>query len=272
MMAVVRMLYPWFRGRGRVVQVIQRFYPLEGKRWTRLINGSHIMVDLGQYTSQEIFWFGVAEAREAEMYRRLVRPDWVVLDVGANIGQYVLLAADAVGSSGHVYAFEPDPRNRVLLEANIQRNSFTDRVSVWAGAVSASSGEVYLELDSDGTRNSVKSQPPGGKPGMVVRSTSIDDFTIENNIKEINLIKIDVEGHELSVLQGASLTIARCRPHIFLEFEPDHACDDGASAKKILEMLAKWDYEIEFVSARGSSASIPMAGRGGNLFCRPKSA
>jgi FkbM family methyltransferase len=152
------------------------------------------------------------------------------LDIGANIGYYSLYLAPCVR---RVYAFEPDERCLATLRANarIARN-----VEVVAQAVTARSGLVRFDV-SDGTEFSHIAE--GGE--REVMATSVDDF-VATTEADVGLIKIDVEGHDLSVLLGARKTLRATHALVLTEFSQP---DDGHNSTDALhEICAALDYEI----------------------------
>ena len=148
----------------------------------------------------------------------------VVYDIGANVGFFTIISAKLVGDSGSVYAFEPDPDNIKNLEHNIQLNSFA-QVTVLERAVSRSTktGELLLAGHSGSrtlsTTAKSKSQKYQSCPKIPVQLVAIDDLVAQQIIAPPAVVKIDVEGSELDVLQGMSQTIKKFKPIILYEID-----------------------------------------------------
>ena len=144
-----------------------------------------------------------------------VRPgDWVI-DVGANVGHYTLPLAKAVGPSGRVIAFEPIPRTHALLAANAVFWA-TGNVTLINAAASdhlSVSGMSVPELPS-GSKNFYRAAlaPNGGCPVVCLPIDTLQ-------LLRISLIKIDAEGHDLAVLNGARQLIERYKPALIVESE-----------------------------------------------------
>jgi FkbM family methyltransferase len=155
-------------------------------------------------------WLGSYEIEKQKLFESRVRPGDTVFDIGANAGFYTLLASVIVGQMGHVYAFEPLPRNIHFLSAHVRLNRIPN-VTIIEAAVSDKSGQAYFD-DSPGS--SMGHLAPEGKMG--VDTVGIDELVAENQIGLPDYIKIDVEGAELLVLSGARKTLERARPSIFL--------------------------------------------------------
>lgn len=160
-------------------------------------------------------------ADEYRAFKAAVRPGSIVFDVGANAGAYTVLFAQWAGSAGHVYAFEPDRRAFEGLTAHLRLNG----VAEWTTA------SLAAVLDRPGSASLVASDSPGGSrvassPGIDGRGGNVQAVSIDHVCRERgvvpDVIKIDVEGAELSVLRGARETIAAAgdRLTLFVEMHP----------------------------------------------------
>ena len=164
---------------------------------------------------------GTYEEAEAEFIRTNVQPDMVVADVGANVGVLTLIMARATGERGHVYAFEPDSANLHLLERNIQRNGYADRVDLIGKAVTDHSGQATLFVSGDnrGEHTLVEVAASHGT-SVVVETVTMDDYFEGIGIFP-DFVKMDVQGAEVQVLRGMERMLARGFPQIILaEFWP----------------------------------------------------
>jgi len=155
----------------------------------------------------------------------------LVIDIGINTGFYAFLATTA-SDNNRVLGFEPDPRVRSFLQENITLNQLTDRISVSPLALSDRQGHATLYLPDPGhglveTSNSLDPAFQAYSDTLEVTVSPLDDFLFDApwQGKRVSTIKIDVEGHEREVLDGACRTIAEWRPMIFVEVltRADHA-------------------------------------------------
>lgn len=140
-------------------------------------------------------------------------PDAVVADVGAHIGVVTVLLA-GLCPKGHVYAFEPVAENHAHLTANIAANHL-ENVTAQRLAVFDTDGEVSLEYDAV--------YPGGshvGRAGATVPSVRLDTWAGRAGLDRLDLVKLDVEGVELAVLDGAADTLRRFRPILVVECNP----------------------------------------------------
>jgi len=170
---------------------------------------------------------------EMGLLKFIVDPKRISLDIGANLGLFTYFLARY---SPHVYAFEPNPLPLRILRSVADRN-----VTVVEMAVSDRTGEAEL-LVPRGPRgwssNGARIEPTQGSGGarVTVRCSRIDDL----GYRDVGFIKIDVEGHEKSVLMGARETLARDRPNLFLESEYAHV---GAGIHEVFELMRGLDYD-----------------------------
>ena len=158
------------------------------------------------------------EKGTTDLFRELLKPGMVVVDVGANVGYFSLLAAELVGSSGKVYAFEPEPGNHGVLQKNIEINSLSN-IQVEEMAVSDNSGvaDFFLsELDS-GSHSLFGDAARGIRESVQVTTTTLDAFLEAEGWPNIDLVKIDVEGAEDLVFDGARNLLATEKPALLFE-------------------------------------------------------
>lgn len=171
---------------------------LRGRWWDPTSRGKILRILNGTY-----------EPEQTRLFEQLLRPGGVVLDVGANVGYYTLLASVLVGDGGSVHAFEPEPRNAEFLRRHLRINGRRN-VTVQQAAVSDHAGTARFDF---GTGSGTGHLVDAG--ALEVRTLRLDDYCAEHALAPA-AVKIDVEGAEMSVLHGARETLARHRPTIFL--------------------------------------------------------
>jgi FkbM family methyltransferase len=178
-----------------------------------------IKLDLSKDVDNRLFYYGF-EKDIIKYYRKILKKDLVVFDIGANIGIYSLIAANRIGINGRVYAFEPADIAYMSLVNNIELNKF-DNISVNKMGVSDHTGTAIFNVCEDDAYNSL-----GAKPMKEIVKTetiklvSIDNFVATNNIRKIDVIKVDTEGAEYLVFKGAEKTLRRDMPTLFFEYNP----------------------------------------------------
>jgi FkbM family methyltransferase len=166
-----------------------------------------------------VYWDGALdfEPEMSKLFHDDIRPGMTVLDVGANVGYYSLLAAS---KGGGVFAFEPSTKTRALLLSHLALNNFD--VTVIPMAMSDSEGFADLHFaEGDETDTGASLDPVhGSKKSERVRVSTIDRFVDFYGMSAVDVIKIDVERLEPKVLAGAARTIRRFRPIIYCEVLP----------------------------------------------------
>jgi FkbM family methyltransferase len=174
---------------------------------------------------------------EMGLLRFLVNPGKISLDVGANLGLFTYFLAHY---SKHVHAFEPNP-----LAFNMLKYVADSNVTLYREAVTDRTIEVelFVPRNRKGWSNNGASlhQPPGGQYALIrTPGCRIDDLSLST----VGFIKIDVEGHELSVLRGAVETLRRDRPTLFVESEWIHV---GNDVREVFKILSSMDYDGFFL-------------------------
>jgi FkbM family methyltransferase len=155
---------------------------------------------------QSIRLYGEYTASEVDLLSKFITSDSVVYDVGGNIGYHTVAFASM---AKEVHSFEPNDRNYLLLEKNTQSLS---NVKLYHFAVSDKAGQAFIS-DYDTTQPGNYGECMMSETGQPCKTVMIDDL----DLPKPDVIKIDVEGHELKVFQGARKTIMKHRPIIFYE-------------------------------------------------------
>jgi FkbM family methyltransferase len=176
-----------------------------------------------------------------------VKSGMTVLDIGAHGGFYALLLSKLVGPTGQVIAFEPLPANYRVLEENMALNRVTN-VQVRREAVGKRSGEMDFEVP-DPEDSLVAGQVSAADPrgSMRVRVVSLDDFLLERGV-HVDFIKMDVEGAEGDILQGARRTLETFHPRMMVEL---HDMDKQTSRHPVVVMMEDLGYQIQWLSEAG---------------------
>lgn len=168
-------------------------------------------------------------------FRRYLKPGDAVIDVGANVGQYTMVCAVSVGPSGRVYAVEPSPRVFSYLEGNIAENRL-DHVQAFNCALGESDGVLQFSDESQDDRNGVVAS---GAQQVPVRR--LDALPIAE--ASIALLKIDVEGYEKFVLDGATALLPRVEC-LFIETWERHFAQYGYSCVDVHARLRSQGFQL----------------------------
>ena len=204
-----------------------------------------------------IFVHGFFEPSECRFVRRFLKPGMTFLDLGANLGQYTLLAAWRVGKTGAVHSFEPSSRMFSELGFNLRLNDLSDicvlnrmAISDLVGMANLSvyepGAEVFCSL---GTRRWENHTLVGYEQ---VETTTIDNYVRSHKIAKVDLIKMDIEGAELLALRGARDLLSQSKaPAIILEVGDLNTQGFGYQAVEICEHLKQMDYRMYGLSRYG---------------------
>lgn len=207
------------------------------------------------YIGRSLQHYGEYCQDESDLLAPYLSPgDWVV-DAGANVGSMTLFFAQAVGAAGRVVSLEPQRMVHQMLCANAALNGLTN-VHALHAAAGAQSGSIKVDIPDYAKPNNFGAMPLGDwQAGEDVRLLRLDELELER----CRLIKIDVEGMEHAVLEGASACIARHRPVMYIEN------DHEEKAQALLRQVAALDYRIyRHVSSYFNPANF--LGRSDNIF------
>ncbi len=181
---------------------------------------------------------GFPEPGLVRLFKSIVKPGMVVVDVGAHIGLYTLQAARLVGAAGRVHCFEPTPRTFSILKDNVRVNAFAETgiVVLHQAAVSDRAGTADLHVFSAESGHNTLF---GGQADTRVR---VDTVALDEALRDeprVDVVKIDAEGAEPLILRGMREIIARNpQLRIFIEFAPEHLRRAGFTPEAFLDEIA----------------------------------
>jgi FkbM family methyltransferase len=226
-----------------------------------LRDGSLFLIRPGLPLGWYVTFFGSFEPELREIFRAVLPPAGVAIDIGANVGWHTLLMARLSGTHGRVLAVEPNPSVRAQLARNIRLNRLdhvdvipyvvaeTEKSLAFCGpdANDPSSGDGYV-ASADEARTDLLS----------LDARPLDAITGEARLERLDLIKIDVEGYEWPVLQGGEHTIAKWRPYIVFEFDRAYAGRGGGTPELIADFFDRHGYEL-FEVQRGRAQAVELS-------------
>ncbi len=191
---------------------------------------------------------GQWEPFESQLLLRSVQPGGRVLDVGANLGYFSLLAAVRVGQAGHVYAFEPEPRNYRLLEKNIQLNGFEARITPCEAGLSDAAGSAPLYLSNDNLGDHQLRPDVDGRAAISVRLEEGNAW-FTGREERLDFVKVDVQGAEHAVINGLLPLLQASGPtlRLLLELTPLSLRNAGTSGAALIATLSELDLPFHIV-------------------------
>jgi FkbM family methyltransferase len=204
-----------FRGKAMLAELV---LPKTGER-DALLFGSHFSLGLSDYMQRHMY-AGSFERDESKVVHQMLRPGMTFVDVGANVGYYTALASRLVGPTGSVFAFDPSDYAFSRLTKMIELSGLTNVRALKCG-LADSPGERFLfgAIDDDLCDLHTATMVPQDNPQRKsVPTDTLDNVAEQLKIKQIDFMKIDVDGFEPLVLKGATGLIAQGRiSHILFE-------------------------------------------------------
>jgi FkbM family methyltransferase len=214
------------------------------------------------------------EATLGAVLRRGIKPGDVVIDVGANIGWFTLMAAKQAGPEGLVIAFEPEPRNFAWLKQNVDLNECKN-VRLEQKALSDKAGSIRLYLSQTNENHSIAPME-GGRGSIDVEAIRFDDYPLGSS-KPIRWIKIDTEGAEGLIVKGMRETLKSPElVGVVMEFNPVQLKPAGTDPLALLHEVHDLGFTVHRIDERTRTvrpvdpADYPSlaAWEGGNLLLR----
>ncbi|OVE85148.1 FkbM family methyltransferase [Natronolimnobius baerhuensis] len=230
------------------------------------IDDGELKLDLSDRgISRDLYLFRTRETHTTAIYRReLERVErdvdgpMQIVDIGANIGYFALTELAMTSEETSVIAFEPDGETIQLLEENISRNGYQDRVTLERAAVGPKQGSATLERATHSNLNQIQTSSIEGHHADVESTTTVSMWSLESYLaatelepERISVVRMDVEGYEVEIIEGMeSLLTAETPLLLFLEMHPHLLSDEQTEA--LLERFAAAGLEIVSVSIEGS--------------------
>ena len=191
--------------------------------------------------------------REPELIKTLeeeLTESMVCMDLGANIGYVTLLMADKIGPTGKIYAIEPDPANIELLNANMKLNNYSDRVQVFNMGVSNKSGKMDFYVGKSSNLGGMAKTKNTKGAALKVKVDTLTNFCEDKDIP--GLIKMDIEGHEVEVMEGMYELVSTkdfpCK--IIMELHPIHY-NESHSLEHWMKKFLKCGFKVKYVISAG---------------------
>ncbi|CAM4316341.1 FkbM family methyltransferase [Palleronia rufa] len=241
-----------------------------------LFDGSTLQVDVTETVGRNLFLFGAFEEDLTAFVLSYLKPGMIFADIGAHVGYFSKIAANCVGSSGHVHAFEPTPATFMRLSTNLGPlgNATCHRIALWSTA-------RELVLNDYGAANSAYNSwtRPRSNDDMPVQATHTVaarpvDAVFPDSGAAPALIKIDVESAELEVLRGMERTLTEARPIVTIEVGDIEAQNPNVpTSRAILRHVVDRGYRL-FTSRQGRLEPHDLMGCGAygydNVICVPE--
>lgn len=214
--------------------------------------------------SRTLLLFGKREIEHKIILNKVLQPGMTVLDIGANIGYYAIMEAKVVGVTGKVIAIEPSPKNIHLLKRNLSLNQ-CHHVKVMPGAVSDRGGQREFYLSSASNLHTFHNQGSAihQLTGETIIVTTYSVMEVMADHGKPDLIRMDVEGHEVEIINGLLSAIQHhaWSPMILFEthitrYSKDH--DMAATLRRLFDL----GYYVMYLASNAESGSARIEARG----------
>jgi FkbM family methyltransferase len=206
---------------------------------------------------ERLMWGGAYERDLVALFKRALKPGMTVLDVGANIGYFSAIASGLVGSEGSVHAFEPVPESFTRLQRNLSDFRWSHAYPCAVGDITRLAKIYFNERELGWGSLLSDNNLTRATDAQVI---SLDNWMIQEGLRTLNLIKIDVEGGEYRVLQGAERMLRDFRPIVTAELNSVCLSRDHHTPEDVVQLLKTVEYRT--FSFNGGVLAIPMeAGR-----------
>ena len=215
-------LFPIERGKYTILTkyYFPKLTPPKGTRKiSRLRNKIKMDLDLNEFLQSYLYLFGSYELPTIKFIERTLKPGDFVFDVGANVGYLSLTFAQLIGNTGKVYGFEPEKRNFETLQENIKLNGFKNIHPIKL-AVSDENRTIKLYLsknENQGIHSTILHTDTLSEKYEEIEAVRLDDYVQNQEIDKIDLVKIDVEGAEIDVINGMKNILREKKPILILE-------------------------------------------------------
>jgi FkbM family methyltransferase len=219
----------WFRARGH-------------KSFT--VMGNQIAVfprDPG--ISKELALYKVHEPLATRLLMETLKPGMNAVDIGGNIGYYAMLEARLVGPSGKVIAIEPMPENSEQLCKNVKNNGY-ENIHIHKTAIGDRDGTALMYIAGKSNWHSLH-PPVSAKGKMKVSVSTLDSLLAPYNLPSLDLVRMDLEGYEIVVIDGMKRTLKKYGPRLLVELHP--LLVGTQAMEKYLRSLEAMGYGIEWM-------------------------
>ncbi len=176
------------------------------------------------------------------------KPGMTVIDIGAHLGLMSVIIAKLVGPKGKVYAFEPTPGTFLILKKIIALNKFNDIISPINKAASNFTGLVdfFIDENEGSNANSLVNRSDKNRTSQKTQVDTLDNIVTDLKLQKLDLIKIDAEGSELDVLEGAKAVVLKYKPIIVLAIHPPLIKNNNQKTEDIYDLILSFGYSINY--------------------------
>lgn len=259
---------PFYRVRGlaRIAESVRRHYSASTAEFVVANFDGHLKFRcrLNSHIESYVFWRSYYSIAQFRLLDRVLLPDMVFIDVGANVGEHTLFAARRL-YEGQVVAFEPVAVLYERLTFNVASNHFGNVRTIMKGLadhpaqlpIYSAQGHFADGCINEGLPTLFQSDTRS-LPIQTIDVVRLDDMVAHLGLAKVSVIKVDVEGAELVVLRGAERTITNYRPIVLIEVNQDTCRAAGYHASDLLDYLSRFGYRFELINEYGATTPLDL--------------
>jgi FkbM family methyltransferase len=217
------------------------------------IHNNKMLLDVNDMgISKELALTGWHEKNSSKFIKKELKPGMHIVEIGANIGYYTLIEAGIIGENGHIYAFEPNPKNMSDFKINIALNNYNDLIEFFPFAIGSENTEADFYMADFGNLSTFAKRDDNLCDYKVkkIKVVKLDDLLKD---KKIDYFRMDVEGYETEVIKGMHniLSSPEAPYGMFIEVHSELLHKLNSSAKEFLTNLSKYGYDVKKSFYRG---------------------
>ena len=213
-------------------------------------NSIRFELDLTDYLARHIY-FRDFDPLETRFLNNTIKPGWVAIDAGANVGYYSILLSRLVGTEGLVHAFEPSAHNWQKLAKTIELNHCPPNLRAAKLALSNSCGTISIIDGPAGNSGKTHLGNLDNEKSEIVEQITLDAFANQIHLDRLDFVKVDIEGCEERFIEGATRTFSRFKPLLIIELNPKALEGFGSNVESLMSKLQKFDYEFFTLNRSG---------------------
>ena len=250
---------PDFRGKDRISTLFRRY--LLNPKVSKVMYDLRMELDPLEWLQIDLIRFGNMEPLTSRLYEKILIDGDVYIDVGAHVGFHTLVARHLIGQKGYVFAIDPQPYNCQKILTNWQLNDFTN-ILVYVAAAGNINDKIVLhnQRDTDKAKlslcNDTTKTINNNPQKFEVILLRLDRLIEENHLTKIKLLKIDVEGYELEVIDGLGGSLNRVENLIIEVLETPLNFSDRTII--LFDKLESFGYQFKTVEGNFWHRNVPL--------------